>query len=256
MIKEFTMNKATVCFSRTRANKFTLIELLIVIAIIAILASMLLPALNKSRERAKATACMSNLKQTGQAFFFYADDYKGYLIASGSYLPGAYSNAGTWFANLSILKYLPNVAKSGVVGKTGTVTWNKYGIWNCPSKPVHETDAVRSGYGVPDGNPAQIWTGAKSNFAAWGNCYYRLLSRMKAKDIIAADGIRCGGIWANSANLNNGTGIHGAASKRGIHLLHNQRGNAVFTDGHVKAIDKGYLEDLALYDYSYAMNYL
>ena len=65
-----------------RIHLFTLIELLIVIAIIAILASMLLPALNQARERARSSQCLNNLRQTSTFMQLYALDNNHLAIAA------------------------------------------------------------------------------------------------------------------------------------------------------------------------------
>ena len=76
-----------------KESKFTLIELLIVIAIIAILASMLLPALNNAKAAMKKTACMNNMAQINKVAIFYADDYDGFL-------PPVLKNALYWYQQL------------------------------------------------------------------------------------------------------------------------------------------------------------
>ncbi|NLX06133.1 MAG: prepilin-type N-terminal cleavage/methylation domain-containing protein [Phycisphaerae bacterium] len=67
-----------------RSRAFTLIELLVVVAIIAVLVSILLPALQSARDQAKTVMCTSNLKQMGIAFGMYADDNAGFLPLTGN----------------------------------------------------------------------------------------------------------------------------------------------------------------------------
>ena len=93
------MRRASAVWCREKPEAFTLIELLVVIAIIGILAGMLLPALNKAREKANAVRCVGNMHQWSLALTMYNDEWTEYYPYDGMFdsPPCAPANSNAWF---------------------------------------------------------------------------------------------------------------------------------------------------------------
>ncbi len=126
---------------------FTLIELLVVIAIIAILAALLLPALGKAKETAKAAACNNNNKQLTLAWQLYADDNLDFIVNNHG-KPQTISDRNTWANNVEDwLNSDDNTNRIYLTGsKFGPYTAGVIGIYKCPSDlaPAANGQRIRS----------------------------------------------------------------------------------------------------------------
>ena len=142
---EWGLGKGENLFSREKKfspfpkNAFTLIELLVVIAIIAILAAMLMPALNKARARGRDSSCRSNLRQIGTAVSLYTGDNKDYYPALPHFSSVKSDKGICWDAQIA--RYLG----IEVIGITES---SKTSVFHCPEGVVkkYETGGMPRGY--------------------------------------------------------------------------------------------------------------
>ena len=205
-----------------RSRFFTLIELLVVIAIIAILAAMLLPALNRARTIAKQAACQSNLKQWGVYLSLYTSD-------NGDWTPDpathSWSSAG-WATQID-----------SVMGRTfsswGSGKGKNFGIWHCPENVLQKRPA---GTGTNEDSNSYMPNG----FSANGGLYMgSKTSQFKKPSVLNA---LFDGMYYRAEPWNNdGLKTIYAIGVRYVRYCHNNGYNMLYADGH-SAGQKGYLE--------------
>ena len=144
-------------------KSFTLIELLVVIGIIAILAGLLVPAVNKARVKAQNTACVGNLRQLAQSALIYSNDWKGYVPFNNGG-----RNLGTQAPSRRTTENNNEMNPWGPKGKSDGNWWDsdieksrkswagkineqvkEPGIFRCPSaQELRKTDLSNPKYGV------------------------------------------------------------------------------------------------------------
>ena len=211
-------------------KRFTLIELLVVIAIIAILAGMLLPALNSARERGRASKCISNMKNFSLMFFMYADEYGGFFpdrVHIGKVSQDG-SGGGTmdayYWQNLLIQIY------------QGVRTARRSRLTYCPSEKIPEGNWVGTFYGANN----NIISGYDKNKTEAQNWMRRDPGKVgsfpkPAKTALLVENYGHGDYYLN---VTYDPSAANTSSARAANFRHNKKCNVAFVDGHVAATEK------------------
>lgn len=153
--------------SSKRGRRFTLVELLVVIAIIAILASLLFPALAAARAGANSIKCLSNLRQCGVVFNMYASDWKGWI-----------PTIGTW--QMRLANYAPGDPIYKLAWPDGESPWRwpseaqwRASIFGCPPyKRATYNYLCSSGYGMNYRIPPGLSGGFVASYPTTYYCLY------------------------------------------------------------------------------------
>ena len=131
-----------------RRRGFTLIEVLVVVAIIALLISILLPSLTRARGQSQFVVCQTHLKELGKAISMYALEYRDVL--PGPQHPGMLTRTPEWITSREELRkfYLPNMLRK-YFSERGTNSTKSVSdqIATCPSNPIPDTVFAKAGIG-------------------------------------------------------------------------------------------------------------
>ena len=213
-------------FNHKKRDGFTLLELLVVIAVIALLASMLLPALHGAREFARKAKCMSNLKQLGYLITMYADDYDDYIFPSSVTAEPA-GGHNYWSLRLQEGGYIKTPSTWSYVSK----------VFVCPSI-INKLDA-KDKYGNPD--RSRVY--ALNYSGASGKYWKRSRVTNPSEFVLLIDSIAIPGGYPFYY-----VGLTGSSSLK-VDLAHSGRANILFLDGSVRSFDKSGLEKLGITNY-------